>query len=149
VASGDQIGFAFLRSIENVTAGSGNDTLIGSNSANRLDGGAGNDTIRGGGDADTIIGGAGNDTLTGGGGRDTFVFRPGFGKDVITDFRIGVSAVKTDVLDLQGLGFTSVKDVLNHTDLGANAVIHVGSDTITLHGVTEAQLAAHPFGILV
>jgi hypothetical protein len=38
---------------------------------------------------------------------------------------------------------------LNHTDHGANAVIHAGADTITLHGVTEAQLAAHPFDILI
>jgi len=148
VATGSQIGLDFLSSIENVTAGSGNDTLIGNILANKLDGGAGNDTIRGGNSDDTIIGGAGNDTLTGGGGNDTFVFRAGFGRDVITDFQVGSSA-KHDVLDLHGLGFKSVQDVLNHTDLGVNAVIHAGGDTITLHGVTEAQLAAHPFIILI
>jgi len=148
VATGSQIGLDFLSSIENVTAGSGNDTLIGNILANKLDGGAGNDTIRGGKGDDTIIGGAGNDTLTGGGGNDTFVFRADFGRDVITDFQVGSSA-KHDVLDLHGLGFKSVQDVLNHTDLGVNAVIHAGGDTITLHGVTEAQLAAHPFIILI
>lgn len=151
IGYGSQIGLAILSSIENVTGGSGGDTLTGNGSANRLDGGAGQDTIRGGGGSDAITGGAGNDTVTGGAGGDTFVFRPGFGSDVITDFQVGgatASAVH-DVLDLHGLGFTSIADVLNHTDAGASALIHAGTDTITLQGVTKAQLAAHQFDILL
>ncbi|MBS0244930.1 MAG: hypothetical protein JSS20_22385, partial [Proteobacteria bacterium] len=114
-------------------------------------GGAGNDVIRGGLGNDTIIGGAGNDILTGGGGSDTFVFRAGFGHDRITDFVVGgaTAAATHDVLDLRGLGFTSVQDVLNHTDLGANAVIHSGANDVTLQNVTKTQLAAHQFDILV
>ena len=40
--------------------------------------------------------------------------------DVITDFQVGgATAVTThDVLDLRDLGFPSIQDVLNHTDLG-------------------------------
>jgi Ca2+-binding RTX toxin-like protein len=54
-----------------------------------------------------ITGGAGNDTLSGGGnlGNDTFVFRPGFGSDVVTNFKIGgatASVAPHDTLDLQG-----------------------------------------------
>ena len=127
---GAQIGFNFLVSIENVRGGSGADNIVGSNSANQLEGGAG------------------NDRLTGGGGDDTFVFRPGFGHDTITDFNIGTAAGH-DVLDLRGLGFTSVQDVLNHTDPGANAVIHAGIDDVTLQHVTKAQLALHTVDILV
>ena len=56
--------------VENVTAGSGADTIVGTASANRLDGGAGNDTLRGMGGDDTLIGGAGYDTLDGGDGVD-------------------------------------------------------------------------------
>ncbi|MFG6413489.1 VCBS domain-containing protein [Roseateles sp. DC23W] len=52
-------------SIENLTGGSGNDTLVGDAGANRLDGGLGNDSI---------TGGAGNDTLIGGGGTDTVIY---------------------------------------------------------------------------
>jgi Ca2+-binding RTX toxin-like protein len=150
-ATGGQIGVALLNSIENVTGGSGNDTIIGNGVANRLDGGAGRDTIRAGNGNDTIIGGAGNDTLTGGGGSDTFIFRPNFGKDVITDFQIGgaTAASTHDVLDLRGLGFRSIQDVLDHTDPGANAVIHAGVDDITLQGVTKAQLTAHQFDFVV
>ena len=67
-----------LISIENVTGGSGNDTLIGvAGVANVIDGGAGNDSIEGlGGDVthgDTLLGGAGNDTLKGIGGLDSLV----------------------------------------------------------------------------
>jgi hypothetical protein len=143
-----------LDSIENVTGGSGNDVLIGNNGANVLDGGAGNDVIRGGAGNDTIIGGSGNDLLSGGLGDDTFVFRPGFGHDRIVspagglDFQIGTAA-HHDTLDLRGLGFASVQDVLNHADLGANAVIHAGADDITLVGVTKTQLQSHTFDILL
>lgn len=151
LATGSQIGFTVLNSIENVIGGSGPDMIVGNGAVNRLDGGAGRDIIRGGNGADTIIGGTGNDILSGGGDNDTFVFRPGFGKDLINDFEIGgaTAASTHDVLDLRGLGFTSIQDVLNHTDLGANAVIHVGADDITLLGVTKAQLAAHQFDFMV
>jgi hypothetical protein len=150
-ATGSQIELELLISIEKVIGGSGNDTIVGSGVANWLDGGAGRDTIRAGNGNDTIIGGSGNDALTGGGGSDTFIFHPNFGKDIITDFQIGGATAATthDVLDLRGLGFASIQDVLNHTDPGVNAVIHVGADDITLSGVTRAQLAAHQFDFLV
>jgi serralysin len=95
-----------------------------------------------------LIGGSGNDKLIGGTGDDTFVFRLGFGHDTITDFAIGTAA-HHDLLDLRGLGFTSINDVLDHTDLGPHAVIHSGVDNITLHSVTKEMLASHPFDLLV
>ncbi len=49
------------------TATAGNDTLIGDNAGNSIDGLGGNDSITGGIGADSLIGGAGNDTLIGGG----------------------------------------------------------------------------------
>ena len=48
--------------IDNAIGGSGNDTIIGNEIANVLNGGAGNETITGGGGNDTIIGGSGTDT---------------------------------------------------------------------------------------
>ncbi|EQB31596.1 M10 family metallopeptidase [Sphingobium ummariense] len=60
-----------LSSVENVIAGAGNDTLIGSAEANLLRGNAGNDSLSGLEGNDTLGGGDGNDTLNGGTGVDT------------------------------------------------------------------------------
>ena len=51
-----------LHDVENVTGGSGNDTITGDSNDNVLNGGVGNDTI---------VGSAGNDTLDGGAGTNT------------------------------------------------------------------------------
>ena len=48
-----------ITNVENVTGGSGTDTLTGSTLANVLNGGGGNDRLTGGAGNDTIIGGAG------------------------------------------------------------------------------------------
>ena len=46
---------------------------------------SGNDTIIGFNTADVLQGGAGNDTLDGGAGDDTYIYARGDGNDVITD----------------------------------------------------------------
>jgi ELWxxDGT repeat protein len=51
----------------------GNDQLIGTSSADRLDGLGGNDYLLGQAGNDTLIGGSGADTLEGGAGNDTYV----------------------------------------------------------------------------
>lgn len=61
-ATGTEIDTDQIANVENVTGGSGNDTISGNSAANVLLGGAGNDTLKGA---------AGNDTLTGGDGTDT------------------------------------------------------------------------------
>ena len=108
----------------------GHDTLIGTADDNVLNGGAGhdtllglagNDTLTGGTGNDTLTGGTGNDTLTGGTGNDTFVFRAGFGHDVITDFN-----PDEDALDLGDLEYE-----LSGNDFyqsGADAVLDFGGD---------------------
>jgi serralysin len=50
--------------------GKGNDTIVGTEVMEQIDGGSGNDTLRGGAGNDILIGGAGNDTLDGGTGDD-------------------------------------------------------------------------------
>jgi Ca2+-binding RTX toxin-like protein len=82
----------------------GNNTLVGGESANNIDGFGGDDSIQGGRKSDYLIGGdgndqldglrtsdvldggAGDDTLTGGLGKDYFLFAAGHGNDTITDF---------------------------------------------------------------
>ena len=92
-----------LYNIENVTAGNGNDTILGNSGNNRLFGGDGNDVIDGKGGADVLIGGKGTDTLTGGGGADTFVFQSlteeQFGTDRITDFTHGSDKIDLSAID--------------------------------------------------
>jgi hypothetical protein len=101
-----------------------------------------NKTLTGGSGNDFLIAGP-KDTLAGGTGNDTFVFNANFGKDTVTDFD-----VNHDVLALSDTLFTNdtVAQVLSQThDTHAGAVITVDvHDTITLLGVTTAQLAAHP-----
>src|SRR5262249_40963463 len=126
-----------------ITTGSGNDTIMGNANANILVGGAGNDIIQGNAGKDVLIGGAGNDKLSGGADNDTFVFQLGFGKDAVLDLAVG------DTLDLRGLGFTSLADLVNHIDEGPNAVIHVGLDDITLTKVTKELLSTGVYDILL
>jgi VCBS repeat-containing protein len=117
-----------------------NTTLSGqADIKNVLDGSAGRDILRGGNTADVLIGGPG-DTLTGGSGPDTFLFRPGFGANTIADFN-----VNNDTLQFDKSIFPLVSAIASFTtDSSAGAVITDGhGDSVTLAGVTAAQLAAH------
>ncbi|HKZ14837.1 MAG TPA: calcium-binding protein [Solirubrobacterales bacterium] len=60
-----------LTGIEDAIGGSGNDTLIGSPEANRLDGGPGNDHLEAAGGGDAAFGGPGSDQCTGGFSEET------------------------------------------------------------------------------
>jgi VCBS repeat-containing protein len=125
IVIGRQSGTDVLCSIENVIGSQGKDTIQG----NRL--------------ANIIEGGAGNDKLKGGGGSDTFVFNPGFGHDVITDFR--TSGPQSDVLQFSSRLFTSwtaVEALL--TDGAKGAVLALDADnSITFAGLTKTQLTAN------
>ncbi|MHC2296375.1 M10 family metallopeptidase [Rhizobium mongolense] len=57
--------------IENVQAGSGNDTIVGNEMSNTLWGNGGNDSLDGGAGNDWLSGGGGADQLVGGSGVDT------------------------------------------------------------------------------
>lgn len=116
-----------------------NTTLVGGNGSDILDASAGHDKLFGGNGPDVLIGGNG-DALTGGLGRDTFLFRPNFGTNVITDFN-----VNNDVLQFDKSIFANVNDVLRHTtNTVAGAIINDShGDTITLAGITLAQLQVH------
>lgn len=84
----------YLISIENVTAGSGDDTIVGNSANNVLRGNDGNDTLIGNGGADTFFGGEGS---------DTFVFSNAdlltAGTDAILDFVRGVDKISLSGID--------------------------------------------------
>ena len=66
-------GTDYLADIENITTGSGDDTLKGNNEANVLNGGDGRNWFYGFGGDDVFIGGVDNDRYYGGDGIDTLI----------------------------------------------------------------------------
>lgn len=131
-----------------------NDTYYGSSGNSWANGGAGDDSLYGGTGNETLIGGAGNDLIDGGAGNDTLtgsdgadVFRysvRNFGQDTITDFQIGV-----DTLDLSGLGFYDKAALAwaasqSGNDTVIRTVWNQVINTITIKGVTPAQLLSTP-----
>lgn len=100
-----------LASIENVTGGKGNDTLIGDAKANVLRGGAGRDELDGGAGSDRLHGGAGDDVLRGGSGADRFVFESVSDspsrRSTTTDQRdhiVDFNRAEGDRIELEGMG---------------------------------------------
>jgi hypothetical protein len=108
----------------------GNDTINGREGDDVLHGGRGDDWVSGGKGRDWISGDRGDDTLTGGRGADTFYFAPGFGNDVVTDFSIA----EGDRVQLPaGVAYTV-------RQAGADTVIELAGDRLTLRGVEGASL---------
>lgn len=139
---------------DTIKGGSGDDTIDGGAGDDLIDagsgddivlGGAGNDTIDGGSGNDRIEGGAGDDVLKGGSGSDVFVFKAGFGRDTITDFR--TSGASSDALE-----FT--RDLFDDFAAAMTAAQQIGKDTVftiddgtslTLKNVDLAKLAEDDF----
>jgi Ca2+-binding RTX toxin-like protein len=69
----------------NLYGGNDNDSLYGANSSDQLFGEDGNDYLNGKAGDDLLDGGKGNDTLYGGAGSDTYIYKLGYGKDIISD----------------------------------------------------------------
>ncbi|WP_172127634.1 calcium-binding protein [Campylobacter sp. RM16192] len=63
----------------------GNDTITGLNKNDTFIGGSGNDKLYGNSGNDTLIGGTGSDYLEGGGDNDTYIYNKGDGSDKIND----------------------------------------------------------------
>jgi Ca2+-binding RTX toxin-like protein len=102
----------------------------------------GNKTLTGGSGNDFLIAGK-NDTLIGGPGNDTFVFNPGFGKETVADFNPNQDQLAFNHALFAQSTAAFVLSQTHDTSFGAEIVVDP-HDTITLPGVTTAQLAAHP-----
>lgn len=141
---------------DTLNAGSGNDKLQGGNGGDKLYGGNGKDNLLGNGGADKLFagggndrieGGAGNDKLTGGNGVDDFVFKNGFGKDIITDFN---AFNGNEDIDLSGVGQIKgwtdlIRNHMEQADNGVDVIISQGKNMITLEGVDIDDLGANDF----
>ena len=84
--------------VENVTAGSGNDTITGDGVRNVLRGNAGSDTIRGMGGNDFINPGTGADRVYGGDGDDEIYARDSI-RDLVLDGGSGTDRAQRDSTD--------------------------------------------------
>lgn len=121
----------------------GHDQIDGGNGKDNLSGNQGGDIINGGNGKDILVGGTGNDILTGGNGKDIFVFTNFSGSrlsgdDIITDFH-------NDQIDLEKYSTDFDTLAANFTDVEGNAVITTERGTITLIGVSSADLSASDF----
>ena len=114
-------GFTSILGVENVTGGSGNDTLTGDTNANNLQGGVGNDTLDGGGGTDTLVGGQGNDTYFTDGG-DTLTEGANAGTDTVVS-----SVTITLANNFENLTLAATAGNISGTGNGANNVI-TGND---------------------
>jgi Ca2+-binding RTX toxin-like protein len=121
--------------------GNGSGIIAGGNGGETLDGRGGDDLLFGGNGSDRLIGGDGNDRLTGGNGGDTFVFGPGFGQDIVTDFG------SADRIEFDGGVFKDFKTVqAAMQQVGNDTVITLDADnSITLQGVAADSLHASHF----
>jgi Ca2+-binding RTX toxin-like protein len=121
--------------------GDANGIIAGGKGAETLDGRGGDDFLFGNGGNDRLIGGAGNDRLTGGHGRDTFVFGPGFGHDVVTDFS------RADHIEFDGGVFHNFHQVLaaSHQVGGDTVITADANNSVTLLGVNLHSLHASHF----
>lgn len=81
-------------------------------------------------------------------GSTTVVFDPGYAADLITGFK--VKGADHDVVSLPQSDFGSLADVLRNTamvDGSALITDPASGDTVTLRGVSRADLAQHPHAI--
>jgi serralysin len=138
-ASSTQTGTDGLSAIENITGGSGNDTLVGSGADNLMLGGAGNDTIRGSGGNDTLFGDSGDDIIFGGRGDDIFVatlddgndsYKGGDDTDTVDFSRISAD-VTADLGTGTALSSQTGADSLNDIE---NVIGGGGNDTLVGSG---------------
>jgi Ca2+-binding RTX toxin-like protein len=117
---------------DDVSGGSGDDILLG---------GLGNDTLNGGSDDDSLDGGAGDDILTGGSGSDVFIFAPGFGRDIVTDF-----ARQEDVIEFSDLFADFDAAFASAAQVGDDVVFTIdAAASLTLEDIQLTALRADDF----
>ncbi|PDS97056.1 rhizobiocin, partial [Rhizobium sp. S9] len=119
--------------IENVKAGSGNDTVTGNEADNTLWGNAGNDSLTGDSGNDTLDGGTGIDKLSGGVGDDIYIV-DNAGDSVIENANEGTDTVRTKLsytlsTNVENLTYTGTTTFIGEGNAAANVITGgTGSD---------------------
>jgi len=122
---------------DEMSAGVGNDTLLGRAGNDTLDGGAGDDVLYGGVGGDQLSGGTGRDTLAGDAGDDTFRYSLGDGADTVAD------TAGFDTVHL-GAGITTAATSVQRDSTGALVLGFADGGSLTLlnqyYGATGASI---------
>ncbi|MCB4824882.1 family 16 glycosylhydrolase [Roseicella aerolata] len=96
--------------------------------------GGGDDTVIGGPGDDFIIGGQGRDVLTGGAGRDTFAFGQWDGLDRITDFQPGIDRIMLRGIPSEAVWVNPARDA---DGIAGLQITYTEGQSIFLPGVTS------------
>ena len=126
-----------ISGFEGAMTGAGNDTIVGSEDADRILAGDGNDNVNAGDGDDTVIVNAGNDTLTGGAGNDTLDFRDGeYSNQAVSLDLSSSSAVSTGRGDKTITGFehiitTNGEDTVVGGTVAETIETGLGADSVT------------------
>jgi len=94
---------------------------------------------------DRLDGGAGNDRMNGGTGDDRFVFAGNWGVDVVTDFTLAGTGERIDLITAIGIVDFADLSAGHMAQVGGNTVITAGINSLTLAGITMANLTAIDF----
>lgn len=134
-----------------VSAGDGDDELVGQAGDDALNGDAGNDRLSGGLGVDTLRGGAGNDTLLGGAGADVYVLELGGGADVIADrdnngviYTNGLRPVTDESLETIAFGAGIAAGDLRASQVDSDLVLSVAGTTDSIRVVQYFQWPPRP-----
>ncbi|NBZ89190.1 choice-of-anchor L domain-containing protein [Stagnihabitans tardus] len=117
--------------LDGLFGGDGRDKLFGGTDSDSLYGGTGADTLAAGPDGSLLVGGEGNDLLSGGAGADLFAFAPGFGRDTVKGFEIGV-----DHLDFGGASGATLR-----FNGGTVLISFATGESVTIGNLPEQALA--------
>jgi len=131
-----------LQTIENVIGGDGDDFIIGTSTANLIEGGLGNDTIAGGAGVDLLFGndgddtfnyaiGDGADTINGGDGADTLAIKGDAGGFVRNDL-LKVAFDGTTGSVISGPSMTSVETLTADLGAGTNTLFYSAPASVGL-----------------
>jgi Ca2+-binding RTX toxin-like protein len=121
----------------------GNDTLIGSSLADRLEGGGGDDELRGGEGSDRLVPGGGDGVIVGGGGRDRVTVSGG-GDWALSDRRLARGS-PSEELSLRGIESVTIggdegDDVVTATAFSGSVELDGGAGDDVLRGGSSRDL---------
>ena len=133
---------------DTLRGGAGTDRLEGGRNNDKIFGGAGKDKLFGNGGADILNGGKGLDVMTGGKGADMFVFKKGYGKDTIKDFKDDVDTIMID--DSLWAGTLTKKQVVNKFAdvVGDDIIFDFGKHELKIKGFNNLNEIRDDFDII-